>query len=271
MRTRHALAAVFLWLLLSSSAQAEFYMGAGAGQSFGGSVSGFETDARRCTLFFFIPVCQDFAYSGSSLDTDTSTAVGVKIGFYATNPQYDWVGVEFQYFQRDLDVGRQPWSARGDNSTQLLPTSQFSGQAEWDLEVKTFGFLVMAKIPSRVMTEKFNLSRWEPYVGLGFSINPIKVGQMKTYNNAGNLVGRSSASPGSFIGLGFLGTVGLNFKVYEGWKLYGEYKYSHITTAGEDEAISNFDTGASGEVYNLDIKLSENIFMFGVSYSFETY
>jgi len=270
MRIRHGLAVIFFWLLFSSSAHAEIYIGIGGGQSFGGSISGFDAEGRVCGFFFFIPLCNDFSYSGSSLDTDTATAVGGKIGFYSDNPQWDWLGFEFQYFQRDLDVSRQPWSAGGSNTTQLLPTNPFSGQAEWDIEIQTFGFLFMARIPHRVMVEKLNLSRWEPYAGLGFSINPIKVGQMRTYDNAGNLVGTSFASPGSATAIGFLGTFGLNFKLHERWKLYGEYKFSHIAFLGEDKAISGFDTGASGEGYGLDITVTENIFMFGLTYNFGT-
>jgi len=267
MRTRQGLAVFFFWLLFSSSAYGEFYVGIGGGLSFGGSISGFSATGARCS-FFIIPInptCSNFSYSGSSLDMDSTTAVGGKIGYYSEN--LDWFGIEFEYFQRDIGVSRQPWSAQGNNTTQLLPTNPFSGQAEWDGKIQTFGLNFLARIPSRVMVDKFDLSRWEPYIGLGFSINSLEVGQMRTYDNAGNLVGSSLASPEADYAWGFLGTIGLNFKLHERWKLFGEYKYSNFSI-GEDRSISNFDTGASGEVYRLDIKVNENIFMFGVTYNF---
>lgn len=262
-----AIAVFMITASLGANAHGEFYVGIGGGLSFGGSISGFSATGARCS-FFIIPInptCSNFSYSGSSLDMDSATVLGGKIGYYSENP--DWLGIEFEYFQRDIEVSRQPWNAQGNNTTQLLPTNPFSGQAEWDGKIQTFGLNFLARIPSRIMVEKFNLSRWEPYVGLGFSINVLEVGPMRTYDNAGNLVGSSLASPEADYAWGYLGTIGLNFKLHDRWKLYGEYKYSNFSY-GEDRSISEFDTGASGEVYRLDIKVNESIFMFGVTYNF---
>jgi len=253
--------ALVLGLLISTSAQAEFYFGGGTGQSFGGKISGLDAEQQGCAFVFI--VCFKRTYDSEDFEIDGDTVTGGKVGYYFDALKGSPLGIELQYFVRNADVGRQPWSASGSETTQLLPTNPFSGQAEWDIEIKTFAILLMARMPHKVMAEKFHLPWLEPYAGIGVSFNKISMSPLRTYDLAGNLVGTSSGTGSSGSEPGFLATLGLSFDIYGPLKLFAEYKFSHFALN-----LTNFDTGTSGAVYDADSDLTEHFFMFGITFSF---
>ena len=94
---------------------------------------------------------------------------------------------------------------------------------------------------------------------LGFSINDIDLGQSTAADTTGAVIAKSGTSPGGDTAIGFHVTGGLNYKIGEKVRLYGEFKYTQ-----SDFSVDNFDnTGV-----DVEFDLSSHVFQFGASYSF---
>jgi opacity protein-like surface antigen len=260
---------VAIWLILFefltvSTAKAEFYVGIGSGLSFGGSVNDYENvdtvGPFLCALNFS---CENVTIqTGSDLDTDDAFAWGAKTGYFF---EESWLGMEFQYCQRNLDVPRQAWSATGTNTSILVPTLPFNGQAAIEMgPLKTFALLLMLRVPMSQDETTF-LSRWQPYLGMGLSLNHVKIGPMQTFDSGGNLIATNLRDQSS-LGLGWLFSLGLNYKVGAQWKIFGEYKYSDVFSGPGSE----FDPGALGQDFGVLFDISDHTFMVGLTYSFGT-
>ena len=262
----------FLWVivagvvalgLMSTYAHAEGYISIGAGQSFSGSVNDYE--AEQCIGFIF---CDNVVVqSGSDLDTDSALALGGKIGYFVDTPSLAWLGFEFQYFQRKLNVSRQAWSVNGSQTSVMVPTLPFNGQAEIEMDaLKTFAFFLMFRIPPKIVDE-YLLGRMEPYFGFGFSVNQVEIGPMRLFDSAGNPVSTNLFNE-STVGLGFVISLGMNFKIHDRWKLYGEYKHAEAFFPFPFTTLNDFDLQTSGPELHPSLDITDNIFMFGVTFTF---
>jgi hypothetical protein len=161
----------------------EFDVGLGAGQTFGGQGKFDSTPYFSCGVFIK-GFCSAEDQSSSYLDINNALSVGGKAGVLVDG----WWGFEFQYFQRKLEVDRQPFQNTGTVPTVVTPTAPFNGQAAIAPKtLRTFGFLLMLHTPPPYAL--FGVFR--PYLGVGFSNNRGKLGVMTTYDKAGNRVGGS--------------------------------------------------------------------------------
>ena len=95
----------------------------------------------------------------------------------------------------------------------------------------------------------------QPFFGLGFGVNTIDLGDASTFTTAGAAFGSTNLESDTNVGI--LVSAGLNYKIYDHLKAYGEFKYtdSSFESKGSDGVTYEYDTGDS----NL---------MFGVSYNF---
>lgn len=253
-------AIVAIWIAFSAGeARAEAYISIGAGQSFSGTVNDYETEL--CVGFFFcdlVPV-----QHGSDLDTDTALALGGKIGIFMDHPSFNWLGFEMQYYQRNLDISRQPWSVTGTDTSVMIPALPFNGQVSMELDaLKTIAFLVMLRVPPPVVNQHL-LGLFEPYLGLGFTINHVEVGPIRIYDAAGNLISgnlQNDSSPG----FGYLVSLGLNFRINDRWKLYGEFKHAQANF----HYLNDLDRGTFGGDMDSELDITDNTYMFGVTVSF---
>ena len=185
--------------------------------------------------------------TATDVNPDDAFAYGFKVGHYFKN--MPWLGVEFNFYQRDPDVAQQTATAVG----TLGIFSAATGQLKVDVNsVTTFGFLAMARATEE---QTKNLYNFEPFLGVGLGINSVDLGQATTFNTAG--VEQTSTNLESDTSVGILISAGLNYKISDKLKAYGEYKYtdSSYELNGSDGATYEFDAGDSS-------------LMFGVAYSF---
>ncbi len=199
---------------LFTSAQAETYLGAFAGASFGG-----DFNDNRATG---IPGTPGVNLNFGDLDLDTSTTWGVRVGHYFSF--VPWLGVEFQWYRRQPDADTQAVTVNG-----TLPVAtgifQFTGAGSAHVitdNMDTWGFMVNARAPED-MVEKLG-GKLQPYVGVGLAVNAIDIEEIRLTNAAGTL---SMASAGdSDVDSGFLGQVGANYRLTERLRAFVEYKYT---------------------------------------------
>jgi len=119
-----------------------------------------------------------------------------------------------------------------------------------DISLTSYSFSILAR---------HKMKAWEPFVGIGFSINDIELGKATLADTTGAVVSQSGTSPGSDSAVGYHVTGGLNYKIGEQVSLYGEFKYTQ-----SDFTVDNFDnTGV-----DVEFDLSSHVFQFGASYSF---
>ena len=117
----------------------------------------------------------------------------------------------------------------------------------------TYGFLAMFRATEEQTKNMFNM---EPYLGLGVAINNISLGRGTAYNAAGAELAGGVENLGSDTSTGFLLSAGLNYKINNHLKAYGEYKYTDVS----------FEDTTNGTKYDFDLDASS--LMFGVSYHF---
>ena len=186
--------------------------------------------------------------TASDVSPDDVFAYGFKVGHYFKN--MPWLGVEFNFYQRDPDVDQQAATAVG---TIGILSAAATGQLKVDVNsITTFGFLAMMRATEE---QTKNLYNFEPFLGIGFGVDLVDLGEATTFNTAGVL--QSSTNLESDTSVGILISAGLNYELTDKIKAYGEYKYtdSSYELNGSDGATYEFDAGDSS-------------LMFGVAYSF---
>jgi len=215
---------------------AESYLGLGLGVS----LSHDATDIKGTTA-------AGATATGTDVSPDDSLAYGFKAGHYFNS--MPWLGVEFNFYQRDPDVETQTASCTG---TAGICTAA-AGQLKVDVNsVTTLGFLTMLRATEEQTKSLFNI---QPYLGLGFGVNIVDLGDATTFTTAGAF--NSGTNLESDTSVGFLLSAGLNYEVCENVKAYGEYKY----------AEASFDVrGADSVDYEFDA--ADSSLMFGLAYSF---
>ena len=225
-----------LGMIFNQSAHAESYFGLGLGVSFPQDTSDIKaTTAAGATA------------TGTDVNPDDAFSYGIKAGhFFKSIP---WFGVEMNIYQRDPDVDQQTASCTGAAGI----CSAATGQVKVDVNsATTIGFLAMVRATEE---QSKNLLNLQPYVGLGFGVNIIDLGDASTFTTAG--VANSSTNIESDTSVGILVSAGLNYKISDNLKAYGEYKYTE----------SSFEAdGSDGVKYEYDA--GDSNLMFGVAYNF---
>jgi opacity protein-like surface antigen len=227
-----------LSVVLKHSAHAEPYFGGSIGVGQSSETTGF--DATKGTLKGTL----------TDLDSGSSFAYGVKAGHYFES--IPWLGVEFNFYQRDPDVGPQNATVTG--TAGLFGTTTASVELDVD-NLTTYGFLLMF----RATEEQYkHFDKIQPYLGLGIAINNLNLGTAIAFDINGVAVagGRDSADLGSDTRAGFLFSAGLNYKIYDHLKAYGEYKFTQI----------HFSAETAGTKYDFD--LDDSSLMFGAIYNY---
>ena len=186
--------------------------------------------------------------TATDLSPENAFAYGFKVGHYFKN--IPWLGVEFNFYQRDPDVAQQTATAVG---TLGIFSAAATGQLKVDVNsATTFGLLVMMRATEE---QTKNLYNFEPFLGIGLGLNLVDLGEASTFNAAGVL--QTSTNLGSDTSVGILISAGLNYKLTDKIKAYGEYKYtdSSYELNGSDGVTYEFDSGDSS-------------LMFGIAYGF---
>ena len=225
----------FLAMVFNQSAYAESYFGGSIGVS-------LSSDASDIKL-------ANGALTGTltDLDTNSSFAYGIKVGHYFES--MPWLGVEFNLYQRDPDVDQQAGTATG---TIGVWTAAATGQGKVAVDhLTTYGFLLMLRATEEQTKNFFNI---QPYLGIGVGINTLSLGNGTVYSAAG--VEGASANLGSDTSTDILLSAGLNYKVTDNIKAYGEYKYTTV----------NYSAETDGTTYAFD--LDDSSLMFGVAYNY---
>lgn len=229
-------------LLISNPAwgEAQNYFGFFGGWSVGGKFSDFEI--------------RDTEFNG--LDASTSNAWGLKFGFAGVGGS--GLSIEFSYFERHPEVKRQPVSATGTLASSLFPSFPFNGQIDMGrIAIRTFAVQLMHRFSDEWHDNEI-ISRFIPYFGFGVGLTIVRTGPVRVYDNSGNLVGRSdNNSNGS--GYTFMGTLGLELKVTDSIRLFGEY----ILAPAVSLKIGKMDNLASTQTNYLD-----HLFVIGLTYRF---
>ena len=223
-------------LFTYSSAVAESYVGFGLGVSLPHDT----TDIKGTTA-------AGVTGTGTDVSPQDEFAYGFKVGHYFD--AMPWLGVEFNFGQGDPDVEKQTATATG--TAGVLGTAV--GQVQVDVNsATTLGFLVMLRANEE---QTKNLLNFQPFLGLGFGVNILDLGDATTFTTAGAF--NSGTNLGSDTSIGILLSAGLNYEVSENVKAYGEYKYGEASydVKGADSVDYEFDAGGSS-------------LMFGLSYGF---
>ena len=225
-----------LSMIFNQSAFAESYIGLGLGVSLPQDV----TDIKGTTA-------AGVAGTGTDVSADDAFSYGIKAGHYFNS--VPWFGVEMNIYQRDNDVDQQTATATG--TAGILNGT--AGQLKVDVNsVTTIGFLAMVRATEE---QSKNLLNLQPYFGLGFGVNIIDLGEASTFTAAGAANGSTNLESDTNVGI--LVSAGLNYKIFDNLKAYGEYKYTD----------GNFEHKGSDDVtYKYDA--SESNLMFGVAYDF---
>jgi opacity protein-like surface antigen len=222
----------FLQMIFNQSAYAESYIGLGLGVSLAQDV----TDIKA-----------GVSVTGTDVNADDAFSFGIKAGhFFESVP---WFGVEMNIYQRDNDVGQQTATCTG--TAGICGTT--SSQLKVDVNrFTTIGFLAMLRVTEE---QSKNYLTLQPFLGLGFGVNTIDLGEASTFTTAGAAL--RSTNLDSDTNLGILVSAGLNYKIYDHLKAYGELKYtdSSFESKGSDGVTYKYDAGDS----NL---------MFGFAYNF---
>jgi opacity protein-like surface antigen len=223
-------------MAFNQSAHAESYIGLGLGVSLSHDVTDIKgTTAAGATA------------TGTDISPDDAFSYGIKAGHYFNS--VPWFGVEMNIYQRDNDVDQQTASCTGTAGICTAAT----GQLKVDVNsVTTIGFLAMVRATEE---QSKNLLNLQPYVGLGFGVNIIDLGEASTFTTAGAANGSTNLESDTDVGI--LVSAGLNYKISDNLKAYGEYKY----TDGSFES-----KGSDGVTYEYDA--GDSNLMFGVAYNF---
>jgi len=236
------LAMVFVFLS-HSPAFSENYAGFGLGVSIPHDVTDFKGSDGTfdVTLTDFSP--------------DSSLAFGFKVGHYFE--ALPFLGLEFNFSSSDPDVDKEKITA----TITGTPGGVFTGQASGDFlgtadvsHLSTFGFLVMLRATEK--QSKQYLFGLGPYLGLGFGVNLLDVDKATIFNTGGGFIAETTGD--SSAAVGFLLSAGLNYKLTDHVKAYGEYKYKEM----------NFEFDALDEGVKYEFDASESSLIFGLSYSF---
>ena len=160
---------IFIWIVSFSSASAESYMGLGVGKSLRQTISGFKGG-------------DSFQVSIADLDSDSSTASGVKLGHFFKD-LYGF-GLEFNYSFSNPDVVKEEVRV---NITSA-PTGVFAGQSTGDFLVSTdinylstFGALLVWRVTDRQFL--MNLDGLEPYAGIGIGLSFLERFPIRKFQN----------------------------------------------------------------------------------------
>jgi len=240
----------------------QVYLGAGGGWSTGAGFSGThnETCIGRVESYG-TSICRDRIthWEASNLNSQSSFAWEIKLGY--SPAKNSWLAFEFNYFERNPEIKRQPVSAVGANASQLFPTLPFTGSIEANVgKVRTAAFLVLVRPPEDWL-KGFVLSRLEPYAGVGLGVSLLTLGPILVYDNANTLVGTGTRENATDIQLNFVTTLGLNIKVTENILLFGEYKFA----PGITHTFDQLDTLGTLETDYID-----HLFFLGLTYRFNT-
>ena len=226
-----------LSMIFNQSAFAESYIGLGLGVSLPHDVTNIKaTTAAGASA------------TGTDINPEDAFSYGIKAGHYFNS--VPWFGVEMNIFQSDNDVDKQTATCTGSAG---ICDSTSTGQVKVDVNsATTIGFLAMVRATEE---QSKNLLNLQPYFGLGFGVNIIDLGDASTFTTAGAAF--SSTNLESDTSVGILVSAGLNYKIYDHLKAYGELKYtdSSFESKGSDGVKYEFDAGDS----NL---------MFGFAYNF---
>jgi len=225
-----------LSMIFNQSAYAESYIGLGLGVSLPQDVTNIKGTTPA-----------GVSVTGTDVNPNDAFAYGIKAGhFFNSIP---WFGVEMNVYQRDADVDAQAATCSGAAGICTNNT----GQLKVDVNSSTtIGFLAMVRATEE---QSKNLLNLQPYFGLGFGVNIIDLGEASTFTTAGAAVGSTNLESDTNVGI--LVSAGLNYKICDNLKAYGEYKY----TDGNFEA-----QGSDGNTYNYDV--GDSNLMFGVAYNF---
>jgi len=233
------LAFVFLLLNPPSYSFAETYFGVGFGISFPGDTdSVFDGSVSTITR--------------EGLDTDSSFAYGVKVGHYFKS--VPWLGVEFNAYRRNPDIGLQNVNQVTTNKTTGVQTIQ-NRDLEFEVDnLTTLGFLVMLRPPKSFQEEV--LGGFEPYLGAGIGLNFLKVDRLNIINPSLT----NNFEDSTEIDVGLLISGGVSYPVWANVKIFGELKYTEskfefitLTFPGTNTFEVNDLAVMFGAVYYFDI------------------
>jgi hypothetical protein len=232
-----------------SKAYSQFYFGGGVGWSYSGDLTNFREVGPSGFL--------DVDLAGTDLKTDDSLVIGGKMGYFPE--ALSWMGVELNVYHRDPDVKRQDWTigGTGAGNSQLFPgTGNFT--TTMDIDATTVGILMLFKPPPK-MVEEYLLGTFEPYVGIGVGLHIVSA-DIKVFNAGGTLVGSSDRTR---FGDSILVSAGLNLKITDNIKIYGEYLYSNLNvdTNEDDDCFINCTP-------NTSFNIPDNTVMTGLVFSF---
>ena len=189
----------------------------------------------------------------SDMEGDDSLVYGLRVGHYFNS--VPWFGVEVSASSTTPDIDNQSILVTGTGSGALPNTA---ARAEIELEhFTTLGLLLMLRLTEEQKKELdiYFLSLIDPYLGIGFARNSINLSEAAAYNSAGALVGKSNLDSGAELGL--LLSAGLNFKINDRMKFFGEYNYTE----------ASYDMTSEGVAYGFETHGSS--MMFGVSRTFD--
>ncbi|MDP6585931.1 MAG: outer membrane beta-barrel protein [Anaerolineales bacterium] len=181
--------------------------------------------------------------TGTDVSPQDAFAYGFKAGHYFD--AMPWLGVEFNFSQSDPDVEKQTATATG--TAGVLGTAV--GQVQVDVNsATTLGFLAMLRATEEQTKSLFNI---QPYLGVGFGVNIVDLGDATTFTTAGAF--NSGTNLDSDTSVGILLSAGLNYEVSENVKAYGEYKYGEASydVTGADSVDYEFDAGGSSLMFGL--------------------
>jgi len=213
----------FIFLLLNplSYSFAETYFGVGFGLSLPG-----DTDNRfeNSTLI----------RTKEGLDTDSSFAYGVKVGHYFK--AVPWLGVEFNAYRRNPDIGRQ--NVNVGTLTKATGVQTFVNRVQ-AIEVDyltTLGLLIMLRPPKSLQEEV--LGGFEPYLGVGIGLNFFKVDRI-TFSRPSNF---NNFEDSAEMDVGLLISGGVSYPVWANVKIFGELKYTESKFEFVDVFAPSIDT-----------------------------
>ena len=227
-------------LFAYSSAVAETYVGGGLGVAFSADIS----EVRASTAII------------TDLESDDVFAYGLKVGHYFNS--MPWLGVEVNAGSSTPDIDNQSATVSG-TAAGIAGATVARVEAEVE-HFTTIGFLIMLRPTKEQTKELYNslelsfLPLIEPYLGIGFARNSINLSEAASYTGAGALAGKSNLGSGTEVGI--LLSLGLNHKINDRVKFFGEYKYTE----------SSYDM--TTETVNYEFDVEDFSLMFGASYSF---
>jgi opacity protein-like surface antigen len=214
--------AFFLSMVFNQSAYAESYMGLGLGVSLAQDVTNIKAGV---------------SVTGTDVSADDSFSFGIKAGhFFESVP---WFGVEMNVYQRNNDIDKQTATCTG--AAGICGTT--SSQLKVDVNrFTTIGFLVIVRATEE---QSKNYLTLQPFFGLGFGINTMDLGDASTFTTAGATFGSTNLKSDTNVGI--LVSAGLNYKIYDHLKAYGEFKHtdSSFASKGSDGLTYEYDAGDS--------------------------